>query len=105
MRRRSQLLTATTLLLCASGLCAQQLAMGPNPGGRLGEDMPFQGQDVIRHAPAATAERAPQSAEPSARQDTHACDEPKAASGCSGRSDSPGDSDASAQRQPVEREP
>lgn len=105
MRRRCQLLTATTLLFCASGLCAQQLAMGPNPGGRLGEDMPFQGQDVIRHAPAATAERAPQSSEPSARQDTQACDERKAAGGCRAGSDARGDGDTSAQRQPVEREP
>lgn len=34
-----------------------RLAMGPNPGGRLGEDMPFEGDDVIRRAPAATKER------------------------------------------------
>lgn len=34
-----------------------RLAMGPNPGGRLGEDMPFTGDDVIRRAPAATKER------------------------------------------------
>lgn len=40
-----------------------RLTMGPNPGGRLGEDMPFQGDDVIRRAPAATAERDPAAAQ------------------------------------------
>jgi hypothetical protein len=44
----------------AAGLASAagwQLAMGPNPGGKLGEDMPFQGDDVVRRAPAASAER------------------------------------------------
>jgi hypothetical protein len=39
-------------------------AMGPNPGGKLGEDMPFQGDDVVRRAPAATAEREPRTPAP-----------------------------------------
>lgn len=45
------------LLLAAPCFSAPLFAMGPNPGGKLGEDMPFQGEDVVRRAPAATAER------------------------------------------------
>ena len=46
----------TVTFLLPAGLVQ---AMGPNPGGKLGEDMPFQGDDVVRRAPAATAERQP----------------------------------------------
>jgi hypothetical protein len=105
MRHRAHLLAGTTLLLCATGLCAQQLAMGPNPGGRLGQDMPFEGQDVIRQAPAATAERAPQPSEPPAREETPACDARDATRTCKDGSDTPSDSDSSAQRPPAERQP
>lgn len=53
--------TAIAVLCACTALTALaaplQLAMGPNPGGRLGEDMPFKGDDVIRRAPAATKER------------------------------------------------
>ena len=50
---------ALAVLLAAGGAdgAGWHLAMGPNPGGKLGEDMPFQGDDVVRRAPAATAER------------------------------------------------
>lgn len=62
LRARCKSVRAAIFALCAgvalSALAApQQLAMGPNPGGRLGEDMPFKGDDVIRRAPAATKER------------------------------------------------
>lgn len=43
----------------ASAAAQGPVAMGPNPGGRLGEDMPFHGDDVIRRAPAAMKERNP----------------------------------------------
>ena len=43
-------------ILSCSGAPLQ--AMGPNPGGKLGEDMPFESTEAaVRQAPAATAER------------------------------------------------
>jgi hypothetical protein len=54
-------MVAIAVLVLLGGGAAEaagwQMAMGPNPGGKLGEDMPFQGDDVVRRAPAATAER------------------------------------------------
>lgn len=34
---------ATPVFAAPEGAVSMQLAMGPNPGGRLGEDMPFKG--------------------------------------------------------------
>ena len=49
---------ALLCILSCSGATVQ--AMGPNPGGKLGEDMPFESTDAaVRQAPAATAERQP----------------------------------------------
>jgi hypothetical protein len=47
---------AMLCILSCSGATVQ--AMGPNPGGKLGEDMPFESTEAaVRQAPAATAER------------------------------------------------
>ncbi|HZR03144.1 MAG TPA: hypothetical protein VFA81_08250 [Burkholderiales bacterium] len=59
-RLRITVVTVFVLALAAfarESLATDWIAMGPNPGGRLGEDMPFEGDDIIRRAPAATKER------------------------------------------------
>jgi hypothetical protein len=57
MNCSKRLAVALTILLPAMCFSPPLPAMGPNPGGKLGEDMPFEGEDVVRRAPAATAER------------------------------------------------
>src|SRR5688572_20982960 len=59
--RRTRNTAATTAFLLWTGMwaAAPVPAMGPNPGGKMGEDMPFEGKEVVRPGPAATAERQP----------------------------------------------